>query len=88
MVGYPWRGDPSPAVADPLRIEAAARRAAAHDMILQLPNGYDALLGKTFLDGTDLSGGQWQRVAAARAFPTAGMFTEAVNHSRARPELR
>jgi ATP-binding cassette subfamily B protein len=56
------------AEADPARIEAAARKAAAHDMILELPGGYDTLLDKTFKDGSDLSGGQWQRVAAARAF--------------------
>lgn len=54
--------------AEPERIEAAARRAAAHDMIQELPQGYDTLLDKTFKDGQDLSGGQWQRVTAARAF--------------------
>ncbi len=60
------------AEADPARIEAAARRAAAHDMILELPAGYDTLLDKTFKNGSDLSGGQWQRVAAARAFLADG----------------
>jgi ATP-binding cassette subfamily B protein len=54
--------------ADPARIEDSARRAAAHDMILDLPDGYDTLLDKTFKDGQDLSGGQWQRITAARAF--------------------
>jgi ATP-binding cassette subfamily B protein len=53
---------------DPARIEATARMAAAHEMILELPHGYDTLLDKTFKDGQDLSGGQWQRITAARAF--------------------
>jgi ATP-binding cassette subfamily B protein len=33
-----------------------------------LPEGYETLLGPTFIDGTDLSTGQWQRVALARTF--------------------
>jgi ATP-binding cassette, subfamily B, bacterial len=53
---------------DPARIEAAARMAAAHEMILELPHGYDTLLDKTFKDGQELSGGQWQRITASRAF--------------------
>ncbi len=56
------------AVADPERIEAAAARAAAHEMIQELPYGYDTLLDRTFKEGQDLSGGQWQRITAARAF--------------------
>ncbi|WP_203912260.1 ABC transporter ATP-binding protein [Rhizocola hellebori] len=58
----------STATADLPRIYAAARRAAAHDMILDLPFGYDTLLDRTFKDGQELSGGQWQRVTAARGF--------------------
>ncbi|WP_281906434.1 ABC transporter ATP-binding protein, partial [Phytohabitans aurantiacus] len=50
------------------RIEAAAGLAAAHDMIHELPQGYDTLLDRTFKDGQDLSGGQWQRITAARGF--------------------
>lgn len=50
------------------RIEAAAARAVAHDMIKELPNGYETLLDRRFANGQDLSGGQWQRIAAARGF--------------------
>jgi ATP-binding cassette subfamily B protein len=49
-------------------IEAAARSSGAHDLITSLPRGYDTLLGKWFADGTDLSAGEWQRIALARAF--------------------
>jgi ATP-binding cassette subfamily B protein len=50
------------------RIETAARDAGAHDLIQSLPNGFDTLLGKAFPGGTELSGGEWQRVATARAY--------------------
>jgi ATP-binding cassette subfamily B protein len=50
------------------RIETAAGLAVAHEMIRELPHGYETLLDRTFADGQDLSGGQWQRITAARGF--------------------
>jgi ATP-binding cassette subfamily B protein len=49
-------------------IRAAARRAGAHDDIERLAGGYDTMLGPPFEGGTDLSLGQWQRLALARVF--------------------
>ena len=49
-------------------ISAAAMRSGAHDVITKLPNGYDTVLGKLFDTGEELSIGQWQKVALARAF--------------------
>jgi len=49
-------------------IESAARSAGAHEVITRLPNGYDTLLGRWFLNGAELSSGEWQRIALARAF--------------------
>jgi ATP-binding cassette subfamily B protein len=52
---------------DTARIEAAAVAAGADEPINRLPDGYDAMLGKWF-GGAELSMGEWQRVAQARAF--------------------
>ena len=49
-------------------VEEAARLAGAHDLIMGLPKGYDSVMGKWFADGTEISGGEWQRIALARAF--------------------
>jgi ATP-binding cassette subfamily B protein len=80
------------------RIEAAAERAGIHDKLTSLPQGYDTMLSRMFFseadkmditNGVELSGGQWQRLALARAFlrdrrdlmildePSAGLDAEA-----------
>lgn len=48
-------------------IQAAAQAAGADETIRHLPEGYDTPLGKWLTEGTELSGGQWQRLALARA---------------------
>ena len=54
--------------ATPERIAQAAQQSGADAMIERLPQGYDTLLGKWFKGGEELSGGQWQKIALARAF--------------------
>lgn len=49
-------------------IVRAAEHAGAHELISRLPDGYLTRLGPEFEGGTDLSVGQWQRIALARAF--------------------
>jgi len=49
-------------------IHEAARATGAHDFLAGLEGGYDTRLGPQFLGGSDLSIGQWQRLALARAF--------------------
>ena len=53
---------------DDERVVAAAQRSGAHDVISKLPQGYDTVLGKRFRRGEQLSIGEWQKVALARAF--------------------
>jgi ATP-binding cassette subfamily B protein len=46
----------------------AARKSLAHDVIARLSGGYEQMLGRRFVDGVDLSGGEWQKLALARAY--------------------
>ena len=53
----------------PTELEFAAESAGAHEFISNLPQQYDTELGKWFVkEGTQLSGGEWQRLALARAY--------------------
>lgn len=62
-----WLGDiekPS----DPVQIAESSQRCGADSVILNLPSGYDTMLGQWFDEGQELSGGEWQKIALARAF--------------------
>jgi ATP-binding cassette subfamily B protein len=50
------------------RIRKAAEASLADEVIAKLPDGYDQLIGKRFKRGIDLSGGEWQKIAIARAY--------------------
>jgi ATP-binding cassette, subfamily B, bacterial len=49
-------------------VTAAAQKSLADAVIEKLPKRYAQMLGRRFTDGVDLSGGQWQKVALARAY--------------------
>lgn len=50
------------------KITESAINAGAHDFIQALPLGYQTILGRSFINSEELSGGQWQKLAVARAF--------------------
>ena len=83
-VGIGW----VPALDDRPRIERAVDEGGARQVIEQLPQKIDTMLGGWFEEGQELSGGQWQKIALARAFmrhsevlvldePTAALDAEA-----------
>ncbi|WP_018654163.1 ABC transporter ATP-binding protein [Actinomadura flavalba] len=95
---WPMTAADNIAMGDPLTdpgvrraVEQAAATSGAAEVIDELPHGYDTLLDKRFTDGKELSGGQWQRLAAARGFywtapllicdePTAALDARAEHH--------
>lgn len=56
------------AIDDREGVRAAATKSGAHAVIERLPGAYDTVLGKWFDQGQQLSGGEWQKIALARAF--------------------
>jgi ATP-binding cassette, subfamily B, bacterial len=83
-VGIGW----VPALEDRARVERAIEDGGARSLIDQLPQKIDTMLGGWFEEGHELSGGQWQKIALARAFmrdsevlvldePTASLDAEA-----------
>jgi ATP-binding cassette subfamily B protein len=62
-----WIGDTTRSPDDPAIVEAAERAGVA-ERIAALPQGYETMLGKVRHGGEDLSAGEWQGVALARAF--------------------
>jgi ATP-binding cassette subfamily B protein/ATP-binding cassette subfamily C protein len=53
---------------DDAQLASATAASGADTVIAELARGYDTLLARQFKDGAELSGGQWQRIAAARGF--------------------
>jgi ATP-binding cassette subfamily B protein len=53
---------------DTVAIQNAASMSMATDVVSRLPHQFQQVLGKRFKDGTELSGGQWQKIALARAY--------------------
>ncbi|MEI6668925.1 MAG: ABC transporter ATP-binding protein [Acidobacteriota bacterium] len=62
-----WLGDVGRSP-DPAHIAQTGRRSGADAAVQRLPDGYDTLLGRWFRGGQELSEGEWQKIALARAF--------------------
>jgi ATP-binding cassette, subfamily B, bacterial len=71
--GFPWSGSidlsdqPRSSWPDTAALDTTAGRAGIADLIARLPSGWATPLDKTIPGGTDLSGGEWQRIGLARA---------------------
>jgi len=104
LVGENIGAGDEPQFDDERRWQDAAHLGQADEMVAALPQQYHTQLGKWFLGGRELSGGQWQKIAVSRAFmrrdadirvldePTAAMDAEAeaevFRHVRATAEGR
>lgn len=76
-------------LAEDARVQRAIERGGAEAVIAEMPQGLETQLGRWFIKGVELSGGQWQKIALARAFmreeadilildePTAALDAEA-----------